>query len=353
MKLPKLIILFLVSVLAISRASGQANATLNILTSNSGMVNLGETVDIQVTVGNTGPVSSIGANKVRSQISIPTAIASALATVDQTGLPAGWTITVNTGGAITVCNGSDVIPVGAQRQVFIKVHGTGIGGPSTVNGALLFSNGASCTIPGTLAGDNAADNTSTSSIQVVAITTPVTLTDFDAVLLNCKPVLRWVTETEINSDRFDIERGDQHNTGWTSIGIVAAMGNSSTRAEYNFTDINLNGASDQVLYRLKMIDKDGKYKYSKVLRIFTNCNTTRVNVYPNPVQDGWLYVSLTGTTGYAEANLLSLSGQVLLKNKMNNGTNHLNVTNIADGVYVLNIKSANGVDKKIKVFIQH
>ena len=166
-KLFKILILFLVGAFTASGASGQANATLNILTANSGQVIVGGVVDIQVTVGNTGP-SSITANKVRAQISVPSAIALPLATSQQTGLPAGWFVTANlANGTITVCNGTDVIPAGAQRQVYIKVQGISVGGPSTVNGTLLFSNGTSCTTPGTLAGDNTADNTATTSIQVI------------------------------------------------------------------------------------------------------------------------------------------------------------------------------------------
>ena len=102
-----------------------------------------------------------------------------------------------------------------------------------------------------------------------------------------------------------------------------------------------------------MIDKDGRSKYSEVLRVFTNCNTTHINVYPNPATSGSLYVSLTGTNGLTEATLTSQSGQVVLKNKLNNGTTHLNVSAISDGVYVLNIKDANGLDKNVKVFVQH
>jgi Ricin-type beta-trefoil lectin domain-like/Secretion system C-terminal sorting domain/SprB repeat len=167
MKLIKLLMLFLIGAFAVTSANGQtANASLNIITLNNGQVGLGQTGDIQVSVGNTGP-GNILANKVRAQISIPIAIASALPNAQQTGLPPGWTITVNTGGSITVCNGSDVIPAGTQRQVFIKVTGTALGGPSTVNGSLLFSSGTSCTIPGTLSGDNVADNTATTSIQTV------------------------------------------------------------------------------------------------------------------------------------------------------------------------------------------
>lgn len=169
MKLFKLTALLFAGIFAFSGAAGQANASINILTQNSGQVTQGGIVNIEVTVGNTGPVSPIGQFKVRAQISVPIAICNILPTVQQTGLPPGWTVSAYVGGgsAITVCNGTDVIPVGTARTILIKVQGNVIGGPSTVTGNLLFSNGVSCTIPGTLAGDNTADNGSTSSIQVI------------------------------------------------------------------------------------------------------------------------------------------------------------------------------------------
>ncbi len=167
MKWIKLLMFCLVCAFTATNAVGQANASLNILTLQGGQVTLGGTVDIQVTLGNTGPVSSIGVNKVRAQISVPSALCSLLPNAQQTGLPPGWSITVNTGSAITVCNGSDVIPVGTQRTILIKVQGNTLGGPSTVNANLLFSSGTSCTTPGSLPGDNTADNSSTSSIEVI------------------------------------------------------------------------------------------------------------------------------------------------------------------------------------------
>ena len=165
----KIIIFFLIAGFWTITATGQANATLNILTLNAGQVNVGSVVDLQVSVGNTGP-GSIGINKVRAQISIPIAIATALPTAQQSGLPAGWIILTNTGAGITVCNGSDIIPPGEQRQLFIKLQGTAVGGPSTINGSLSFGPGSGvCTGPGSLPGDNTADNTSTSSITVLPV----------------------------------------------------------------------------------------------------------------------------------------------------------------------------------------
>ncbi len=170
MKLLKLIILFLTGVLTISNASGQqANATLNILTLNSGVVTQGGMVDIQVTVGNTGPTSAIGVNKVRPQISTPAALVTVLPNAQQTGLPQGWTILSNNGSVIQLCNGTDVIGVGEQRQILIKIQGVNVGGPSTITGNLSFGPGtAVCTGLGTLPGDLPADNTSNTTIQVVA-----------------------------------------------------------------------------------------------------------------------------------------------------------------------------------------
>jgi Secretion system C-terminal sorting domain len=349
-----LIIPVLAATLITTNVSGQANASINILTQNSGQVNIGGTVFVQVDIGNTGPASNIGVNKVRAQISIPIAIAHPLPNAQQTGLPPGWIITANTGSAITVCNGTDIIAVNEVRTVLIAVQGDAIGGPSTLTGVLSFGPGTGvCTGPGSLSGDITADNTSTSSIEVTTIVAPVTLTDFNARLINCEPLLYWTTETEINSDRFEIERRNLNNSDWSSIGVVTANGNTTTKSEYNYTDRNSTASSEKVLYRLKMIDQDGKFKYSEVLYVLNNCNTTKVEVYPNPVQNGRLYVSLIGASGYSEATLLSLSGQVIVKARIYNGTSYLNVSTVADGIYVLNIKDADGIDRKVKVRIQH
>jgi hypothetical protein len=158
MKLIKMLMLFLVAGLfMVSNASGQANAAINVLTLNSGLVNLGGTVYVQVAVGNTGPVSTINGGKLRAVITAP-AISSVLANAQQTGLPPGWTITANTGTAITVCNSTDPIAPNVTRIILIKLQGNTIGGPSTVLGTINFPTGI-CTGPnGSLPGDNSVDN---------------------------------------------------------------------------------------------------------------------------------------------------------------------------------------------------
>jgi SprB repeat len=167
MKIIKLLMLFCIGAFFVSStASGQANAFLNILTQNSGQVNLNGVVNIQVEVGNSGP-NNILASKVKTTITVPIALVSVLPNAQQV-LPAGWSIISNTGSAITLCNGTDVIPSGALRTVLIKIQGNALGGPQTILGQLSFSGGTNCGSPGSLSGNNTADDGSSSSIQVIA-----------------------------------------------------------------------------------------------------------------------------------------------------------------------------------------
>jgi len=76
--------------------------------------------------------------------------------------------------------------------------------------------------------------------------------------------LLWVTQTEKNSDKFDIER-ERIDTNWESIGSVKAAVLSNSPKQYSFTDKTLRSGKYQ--YRLKMIDNDCSFEYSKVIEI--------------------------------------------------------------------------------------
>jgi large repetitive protein len=168
MKLFKLFILFLASNYIISSSLAQANPSIAVLPANAGLVNLGATLDLQITIGNTG-TASIPAAKLRPVITVP-AIVNILPDAQQTGLPTGWIIVPgsNTGSQIRICNGSDVIAGSTSRTIIIKVVGVTIGGPSTFLGQLNFG-GATCTVAGAPpAGNVTADDNATSTITVVA-----------------------------------------------------------------------------------------------------------------------------------------------------------------------------------------
>lgn len=111
---------------------------------------------------------------------------------------------------------------------------------------------------------------------------PVTLTSFDVKKGEFRNViLSWTTTAESNSDRFEIQNS---KTGkqWSSVGVLKAGGQSSTLRSYHF---NLDNQGNGInLYRLKMIDKDETFAYSRI-RSLDFTDGVQAILYPNPAID--------------------------------------------------------------------
>lgn len=342
LNITKYIFLLLTGVLALGAATAQ-DASINILAGNAGVVANGQTFQLRVDVTNNDATGTVAQNKLRPQISVPASISTISATASDHILPTGWTITSNSGSVIRITNTTDPIPAGATRTAYITVRGTAIGTGSII--ANLTFVGAAPT------GDIGANNSSSTGIEVTN-PTPVSLSNFTASLNNCQPFLKWTTETESNSEKFEIERGNANNTGWTTVGTVAAGGFTTSKSTYSFADANLNTTVKKILYRLKMVDKDGRYQYSPVLPVLLTCTAVNVSVFPNPVQQGKVYISLTGSTGQTTAILRSPAGQTVSSIVLTNGTNVLDVSGVANGIYLLEVIDENGLRKITKLLVQ-
>ena len=146
---------------------------------------------------------------------------------------------------------------------------------------------------------------------------------------------------EINSKRFEIERSyDGQN--FTKIGTVAAAGNSSFIKDYQFTDKMI--AQDNNYYRLKQIDIDDKFEYSKTVliryaldgkkpfSIMRNPFTTTIDMQFLKVPDGKLQIRLFTTSGQL---LKSWNEATLSYNRL-----RLDVSDkpITAGVYILRVR---------------
>jgi SprB repeat len=155
-----------------SNAVGQvANPTVQIIglgttnPTNSAEVPTGATLDLLITVGNTG-TASITANRVRPRITVPT-IVEILPDAQQTGLPSGWSIVSSTTQAINICNGTDIIPVNGNRSVIIKVRGVSPGSAGS-SVQLFFGGTGSCTATGPAQNSNVNDDAGSLTLTVVA-----------------------------------------------------------------------------------------------------------------------------------------------------------------------------------------
>ncbi|MBN8547133.1 MAG: T9SS type A sorting domain-containing protein [Ignavibacteria bacterium] len=111
---------------------------------------------------------------------------------------------------------------------------------------------------------------------------PVELISFTASVRNNTVQLNWETATEVDNYGFEIERKD-NSTVWTKIGFVEGHYTSNSPKYYNFSDKPTG--SGKYSYRLKQIDNDGEFEYSKEVEVLIdnlpNGYLLEQN-YPNP-----------------------------------------------------------------------
>lgn len=170
---------------------------------------------------------------------------------------------------------------------------------------------------------------------------PVTLTDFNAAAQGKQVLLKWATANEFNSDYFEIERStDQQH--FTSINRVKGSGTSAVVRNYQSIDtfpaIGLN------YYRLKQVDFDGKYTYSKVVTVrFSTSTSKELSIYPNPVAN-YVKINFSARTTKLTAKLVDVNGRIVLV--MKGDINHINqqlnsrLPKIVPGMYVLQLYDA-------------
>jgi hypothetical protein len=204
------------------------------------------------------------------------------------------------------------LPAGNSRCVYsLAISGTNLFA-GTVNGYGVFlstNNGASwnsyktglpnnpaVNMYGTIhalaiSGTNLFAGTEGNGVYVTDISSliplPVELTSFIAKVKQSTADLQWTTATEVNNYGFEVERAIKNYElgikNWEKIGFVGGSGTSNAPKEYYFTDKNI--PAGKYSYRLKQIDRDGKFEYSQEVEVtasgapkkFTLCQN-----YPNP-----------------------------------------------------------------------
>jgi hypothetical protein len=134
---------------------------------------------------------------------------------------------------------------------------------------------------------------------------PVTLTDFQAALINSSVKLSWETASEINNDHFTIERSEDGKY-YHEIATVKGAGNKSSVSLYTYWDERATAGISY--YRLKQTDFDGTTIFLGVRTIENAVDKATLNIYPNPVASA----ELIRTNYSGAAKILSLTGEEML-----------------------------------------
>lgn len=102
--------------------------------------------------------------------------------------------------------------------------------------------------------------------------------------INAKPQnndirVEWQTVSENNNNYFEVEVS-KNGSDFASVAKLPAVGNTSTTSMYVY--LHKNPGSEQLYYRIKQVDLDGKYSYSPIVAVRVNETVYRPSLYPVP-----------------------------------------------------------------------
>lgn len=195
--------------------------------------------------------------------------------------------------------------------------------------------------------DKVRYNTSIANDNPVLIRTitplPVELVRFHASLDGINAVaLEWETASELNNSHFHVERSTD-GKHFKTIGRVKGAGTSAIPHQYTFSDTNIPRGT--VYYRLAQIDFDGTSTYSSIKSV-RNVGSDGVafKAYPVPTQDA-LQVANLESRDVQHYTVLNLAGTTLLHKRYgqaNNSSFSIDVSSLPEGLYFLQLRTAEG-----------
>lgn len=140
---------------------------------------------------------------------------------------------------------------------------------------------------------------------------PVRLLSFTGQLVSNTAMLQWSTAQELNTSHYDVQYSVD-GLNFTQTGnSVLARGNSSVRADYNFSDNVSRFGVNKIYYRLKIVDRNGMSEYSNVI-VIRLADTKITSVYPNPFSDVIRIETDNKVREMGRINLYDVTGKVVM-----------------------------------------
>ncbi len=227
----------------------------------------------------------------------------------------------------------------AQGDYELIKHGAAAGITTWVDGTFGTENYAEFNVAG-FSGGGAGTGSAGKSI-------PIELLSFTGYADKDANILKWTTLSEVNTSMFYVERSE-FGKEWTAVAKVEASGNSLSKKDYQVAD---KEPVTKAFYRLRSIDRDGKYTLSRVVTIERRETGLRLNaVYPNP-NNGNFVVNLTSLPGEKGQIVLinALGIKVYTKDLNTKGgrtIEKINVNQLPNGIYTLMLEQNSDIITK-------
>ncbi|MFA6541205.1 MAG: T9SS type A sorting domain-containing protein [Bacteroidota bacterium] len=197
---------------------------------------------------------------------------------------------------------------------------------------------------------------------------PVELASFTASVRGNGAELSWKTAAETNNYGFEIEKkavsswplanSQQLNANdWSKIGFVEGNGTTNSPKSYSFVDGSVRGTT---VYRLKQIDRDGKFQYSQQIEITVGRAPQKYALgqnYPNPFNPSTVISYQLPMNSYVTLKVYDMIGKEIatLVNGMQEAGAHttsFNASHLPSGLYFYSLQSKNFSDTKKMLLVK-
>ncbi|HUM65299.1 MAG TPA: T9SS type A sorting domain-containing protein, partial [Chitinophagaceae bacterium] len=143
---------------------------------------------------------------------------------------------------------------------------------------------------------------------------------------------------------YEVERS-LDSLNFEIVGTLPAQ-NLTTVNNYRFTDI----ASDsKIFYRLRSINKDGRWDYSSTITVFNQSSESFI--YPSSISNNIISCFLPG--GFDQLEAFSMTGVLVIKKDIRGMTGRIDISvfHLARGLYM--VRLTRGSEKRVqRILIQ-
>ncbi len=244
-------------------------------------------------------------------------------------------------------------PVKVLEAVLTGSANAGLGNFSIDNDAFTDANNYSYFID--VGGPDLTGATSSIATNVVL---PLELLDFKAVQEDKSVVLNWKTANERHVSHFEVEKSSNAQN-WTTIANVPTSDiknplsfSKNTEGAYFAKDNDAFIESNTVLYRLKMVNQDSSFTYSKVISLQRTGDFSRLKIYPNPVHNALQLTIESDKNTTQIIDIVDIMGKISQHTTVNvsKGVSQqtLDVHALPSGVYFLKTRDNKGQNQTLK-----
>lgn len=173
---------------------------------------------------------------------------------------------------------------------------------------------------------------------------PVDFLSLSAAAQNTGVLVSWSTASEVNNKSFEVERSADGGIHWSTFATTETKGNGNSQRNYAAYDAK--PAAGLNLYRVKQVDKDGTYKYSKTVSVKLTIGKTIASVLTNPFVENITVDLLSNSNQNLSIKLYDLAGKLIATDKwsVTKGSSRKTFDKSAaaqKGMYILTIADEN------------